>query len=394
MPSNAVEVAEASTATGSAPTATVTVWMNKPTAQTRAIAVAVSIVGVVILASLWAFVVWLRRFSRKVSPSIGFQASLSEERQAFRTPHTWEETSFDPHSARPFLNRPFSDAWRRFYPLRNEIPVPEPQIEVYASHVASLVEPPHDDFQADADKLYTLDAAHTVYVPAPDDSETGPDVQKPLQHAGSHPQLVVRIPERAPSQASVIISTPSTPSPLPPTPPPKPRHEQHTSGKRPKSDGAAKSTPLSVRQRVPSVATMPSRLSNTAQNPDTARGSGVYGSNSERATTAGYSTMTTPTSTFFPAGFYIPSPSYPALPARADSIRTLKLVPNRHPDMEIPPMPATAPLERHVDPIAPASSPVEEETSGKRRKWFIYKNKADRTPSSRGSSDVGSSRSA
>ncbi|EED85138.1 predicted protein [Postia placenta Mad-698-R] len=113
---------------------------------------------------------------------------------------------------------------------------------------------------------------------------------------------------------------------------------------------------------------------------------------SERTATT-HSTMTTPTRFSIPSMFFIADTSAPLLPARADSVKTLstKLVPNRHPDMEVPgPLPVlSVPLEGgSTSGTTTLSATPEPGGDGEQsdRRWFTRKSDGSTSGGSRSDS--------
>ncbi|KAI0961070.1 hypothetical protein AcV7_000269 [Taiwanofungus camphoratus] len=137
-------------------------------------------------------------------------------------------------------------------------------------------------------------------------------LEAPSTRGAQVPQLVLTIPS---------WSGCSLEEERPPTPPPKPLRTPRT-------------------PPTPSNRPDPSRKSECT----------LGDSGRDRDETATHtSTLTTPTA-YYPSGCFLPAPRSPDLPARADSVTTIPLVPNRHADMaDAGPAVVTVSLEDAAD---------------------------------------------
>ncbi|OCH86683.1 hypothetical protein OBBRIDRAFT_796957 [Obba rivulosa] len=78
--------------------------------------------------------------------------------------------------------------------------------------------------------------------------------------------------------------------------------------------------------------------------------------------------MTSPTAISSPDFIDWSVPSTPYTPARTDSVRTVSLIPNRHPDMPVPGSAATAAMD--VPPVPAQSETGETAEDGRNRRRF------------------------
>lgn len=386
-------------------TVTATVYSSSPDAQTRVIVGTVSGIGVFLLLAIGAFVVVLvrTRAERHKMPE-GDARKAPSKRSQPSSSQAWEEGAWvnSSRTHRQPSHRSAGSITRAL--LRPGDGEPErgqsqnASAETLASAVSSDQEKPALAEEHNLVELKSFPAA-TPASPQLDASmptraipgSNAREYQRRRRPAAAHPRLFVQIPGKHVPTKPPKASSRSLP-PLPPPPKqPETSSTQAMEPMRPKSDGAARAKPppsvaarlLRSSMDLPSIIPSMTPSTGTPQSGDPA---------SERTATT-HSTMTTPTRFSIPSMFFIADTSAPLLPARADSVKTLstKLVPNRHPDMEVPgPLPVlSVPLEggSTSGTTTLSATPVPRDGSEQSdRRWFTRKSDGSASGGSRSDS--------